>query len=554
MTAEAIPVSADGPKRAATYLWWQRGIIYQVYPRSFMDSNGDGVGDLRGLISRLDYLRGLGVDAVWLSPIFPSPMKDFGYDVSDYTGIHPLFGTLEDFDLLIREAHAQKIKLVLDFVPNHTSDQHPWFIESRSSRDNPKRDWYIWRDPALGGGPPNNWLSNFGGSAWEYDPKTEQYYYHAFLREQPDLNWRNPQVIEAMLNVLRLWLERGVDGFRVDVLWHLIKDEQFRDNPVNPDWREGADPYQRLLELHTTDQAEVHAVVTRMRRLVDQYQDRVLIGEIYLPVERLVQYYGVNLSGVHVPFNFQLLLAQWHARDIARIISQYEAALPKGGWPNWVLGNHDRPRIVSRVGSKQARVAAMLLLTLRGTPTLYYGDEIGMHDVEIPPEKVQDPFEKNVPGRGLGRDPQRTPMQWSAAKNAGFTAGKPWLPIAEDYAQNNVEAERDDSFSILSLYMQLINVRRGEPALEVGELERIDTAGDLLTYIRRDGESAFLVALNFGSEPQVIDISDKAGGGRITLSTGLDRAGESVRGILHIHPDEGLLLRVTTQPPVPHEP
>jgi len=554
MTAEAIPVSADGPKRAATYLWWQRGIIYQVYPRSFMDSNGDGVGDLRGLISRLDYLRGLGVDAVWLSPIFPSPMKDFGYDVSDYTGIHPLFGTLEDFDLLIREAHAQKIKLVLDFVPNHTSDQHPWFIESRSSRDNPKRDWYIWRDPALGGGPPNNWLSNFGGSAWEYDPKTEQYYYHAFLREQPDLNWRNPQVIEAMLNVLRLWLERGVDGFRVDVLWHLIKDEQFRDNPVNPDWREGADPYQRLLELQTTDQAEVHAVVTRMRRLVDQYQDRVLIGEIYLPVERLVKYYGVNLSGVHVPFNFQLLLAKWHARDIARIISQYEAALPKGGWPNWVLGNHDRPRIVSRVGSKQARVAAMLLLTLRGTPTLYYGDEIGMHDVEIPPEKVQDPFEKNVPGRGLGRDPQRTPMQWSAAKNAGFTAGKPWLPIAEDYAQNNVEAERDDPLSILSLYMQLINVRRGEPALEVGELERIDTAGDLLTYIRRDGESAFLVALNFGSEPQVIDISDKAGGGRITLSTGLDRAGESVRGILHIHPDEGLLLRVTTPPPVPHKP
>jgi alpha-glucosidase len=554
MTAEAIPVSADGPKRAATYLWWQRGIIYQVYPRSFMDSNGDGVGDLRGLISRLDYLRGLGVDAVWLSPIFPSPMKDFGYDVSDYTGIHPLFGTLEDFDLLIREAHAHKIKLVLDFVPNHTSDQHPWFIESRSSRDNPKRDWYIWRDPAPSGGPPNNWLSNFGGSAWEYDPKTEQYYYHAFLREQPDLNWRNSQVIEAMLNVLRFWLERGVDGFRVDVLWHLIKDEQFRDNPVNPDWREGADPYQRLLELHTTDQAEVHAVVTRMRRLVDQYQDRVLIGEIYLPVERLVQYYGVNLSGVQVPFNFQLLLAKWHARDIARIISQYEAALPKGGWPNWVLGNHDRPRIVSRVGSKQARVAAMLLLTLRGTPTLYYGDEIGMHDVEIPPEKVQDPFEKNVPGRGLGRDPQRTPMQWSAAKNAGFTAGKPWLPIAEDYAQNNVEAERDDPLSILSLYMQLINVRRGEPALEVGELERIDTAGDLLTYIRRAGESASLVALNFGSEPQVIDISDRAGGGRITLSTGLDRAGESVRGILHIHPDEGLLLRVTTQPPVPHEP
>ncbi|HEX7230925.1 MAG TPA: alpha-amylase family glycosyl hydrolase, partial [Candidatus Binatia bacterium] len=471
MTAQATPDTADRANRAATYLWWQRGIIYQVYPRSFMDSNGDGVGDLRGLISRLDYFRGLGVDAVWLSPIYPSPMKDFGYDVADYTGIHPLFGTLDDFDVLVREAHAREIKLVLDFVPNHTSDQHPWFIESRSSRDNPKRDWYLWRDRSPNGGPPNNWLSCFGGSAWEYDPQTEQYYYHAFLREQPDLNWRNPEVIEAMLNVLRFWLDRGVDGFRVDVLWHLIKDEQFRDNPINPDWREGADPYQKLLPLHSTDQAEVHAVVTRMRRLIDRYQDRVLIGEIYLPVERLVQYYGVNLSGVHVPFNFQLLLARWQARDIARIIAQYETALPRGGWPNWVLGNHDRPRIASRVGPKQARVAAMLLLTLRGTPTLYYGDEIGMHDVEIPLDKVQDPFEKNVPGRGLGRDPQRTPMQWNAARNAGFTTGEPWLPVAKDYAEINVERERDDPSSFLSLYTQLISVRRGEPALEVGELE-----------------------------------------------------------------------------------
>ncbi|HEY1234190.1 MAG TPA: alpha-amylase family glycosyl hydrolase [Candidatus Binatia bacterium] len=545
MTAEAASETTDRTKRAATYLWWQRGIIYQVYPRSFMDSNADGVGDLRGMVSRLDYLRGLGIDAVWLSPIYPSPMKDFGYDVADYTGIHPLFGTLDDFDLLVREAHAREIKLVLDFVPNHTSDQHAWFIESRSSRDNPKRDWYLWRDPLPAGGPPNNWLSCFGGSAWEYDSQTKQYYYHAFLREQPDLNWRNPQVVEAMLNVLRFWLERGVDGFRVDVLWHLIKDEQFRDNPINPDWREGADPYQKLLALHSTDQAEVHAVVTRMRRLVDQYHDRVLIGEIYLPVERLVRYYGVNLSGVHVPFNFQLLLARWHARDIARIIAQYEAALPQGGWPNWVLGNHDRPRIASRVGPKQARVAAMLLLTLRGTPTLYYGDEIGMQDVEIPPEKVQDPLEKNVPGRGLGRDPQRTPMQWSAAKNAGFTAGEPWLPVAKDYARANVESERDDPSSFLSLYTQLTTIRRAEPALEVGEIEPIDREGDLLTYVRRAGETAFLIALNLGSEPQVVDISDKFGEGQITLSTGLDRAGESVRGVLHLRPNEGVLVRLT---------
>jgi len=547
MTSENSFQTQNSASRAASYLWWQRGIIYEVYPHSFMDSNGDGVGDLKGLISRFDYLRWLGIDAVWLSPIYPSPMKDFGYDVADYTAIHPRFGTMEDFDRLVRETHAHDIKLILDFVPNHSSDQHPWFIESRSSRDNPKRDWYIWHDPAPGGGPPNNWLSNFGGGAWEYDPKTAQYYYHAFLREQPDLNWRNPQLVEAMLNVLRFWLERGVDGFRVDVLWHLIKDDQFRHNPPNPYWREGADPYQKLLELHSTDQAEVHAVVTRMRRLVDQYQDRVLIGEIYLPVERLVQYYGIDLSGVHVPFNFQLLLAKWNARDIARIIAEYEAALPKGGWPNWVLGNHDRSRIASRVGPTQARLAAMLLLTLRGTPTLYYGDEIGMRDVEIQPAKVQDPFEKTVPGLGLGRDPQRTPMQWTAAKNAGFTEGEPWLPIAEDYPQINVEAERDDPFSMLSLYSRLIKVRRCESALEVGVLEPVETTGDLLSYVRRDGESAFLVALNFGTKPETLNISRMGFEGRITLSTWLNRWEDSVRGDLSIRPEEGLLVRLLTQ-------
>jgi len=534
-------------KTTTTYLWWQRGIIYQVYPRSFMDSNGDGVGDLAGLISRLDYLRWLGVDAVWISPLYPSPMKDFGYDVADYTAIHPLFGTLADFDRLIGEAHARDLKVILDFVPNHSSDQHPWFVESRSSRDNPKRNWYIWRDPGAGGRPPNNWLSCFGGSAWEYDPHTEQYYYHAFLREQPDLNWRNPEVVEAMLNVLRFWLERGVDGFRVDVLWHLIEDDQFRDNPPNPSWREGTDPYQKLIPLYTTDQAEVHGVIARMRRLVNQYQDRVLIGEIYLPVERLVQYYGADLGGVHIPFNFQLLLANWQARDIARIIGEYEAALPQRGWPNWVLGNHDRSRIASRVGLAQARVAAMLLLTLRGTPTLYYGDEIGMHDVAISPEKVQDPFEKNVPGRGLGRDPQRTPMQWSAAKNAGFTEGEPWLPIAEDYAQVNVEAERDDPDSMLTLYTQLIKVRRGESALEVGQFEPMDADGDLLTYVRRDRESAFLIALNLGLQQQVINFSNKASEGRIVLSTYLDRAGEHVQGNLNLRAEEGLLVRLTDE-------
>jgi alpha-glucosidase len=527
------------------FLWWQRGTIYQVYPRSFMDSNGDGVGDLPGLVSRLDYLRWLGVDAVWISPIYPSPMKDFGYDVADYTGIHPLFGTLEDFDRLLHEAHARDLKVVLDFVPNHSSDQHAWFRESRASRANPRRDWYIWRDPAPDGGPPNNWLSCFGGSAWQLDPATGQYYYHAFLPEQPDLNWRNPAVVDAMLDVLRFWLDRGVDGFRVDVLWHLVKDVEFRDNPPNPGWREGQDPYQELVPVHTTDRPEVHAIINRMRRLFDEYSDRVLIGEIYLPIERLVEYYGADLSGAHLPFNFQLIAARWDARHLARLIGEYEAALPQGGWPNWVLGNHDQHRIATRVGAQQARVAAMLLLTLRGTPTLYYGDEIGMRDVPIAPDRVRDPFERNVPGKGLGRDPERTPMQWSAAPNAGFTTGDPWLPVAHDFAKVNVEAQRDRPDSMLSLYARLIALRRGEPALEVGRLEPVEAEGDVLAYVRRarGDESSFLVALNLGGRPHRLAWSSPQGGA-VALSTHLDRGGEPVAGELQLRPHEGVIVRL----------
>src|SRR3954462_9027466 len=418
--------------------WWQTGVIYQIYPRSFQDSNGDGVGDLRGIIRRLPYLAELGVDAIWISPIFVSPMADFGYDIADYTEIDPLFGTLQDFDALAAAAHQLGLKIILDLVPNHTSDWHPWFLESRSSRANPKRDWFLWRDPAPDGGPPNNWLSCFGGSGWQLDPQTGQYYYHAFLPEQPDLNWRNPEVVDAMLGVLRFWLDRGVDGFRVDVLWHLVKDARFPDTPPNPAWKAGMDPYQALAPVHTTDQPEVHGIIRRMRALFDEYRGRGIIGEIYLPVERLVQYYGADLSGAHLPFNFQLIAAKWDARHIARLIEEYEAALPRGGWPNWVLGNHDQHRIATRVGRAQARVAAMLLLTLRGTPTLYYGDEIGMQDVPIAPSQVQDPFEKNVPGKGLGRDPERTPMRWDASENAGFTTGEPWLPLGDDWQVANV--------------------------------------------------------------------------------------------------------------------
>ena len=539
---ERAAVEARG-KGGERYLWWQRGIIYQVYPRSFMDANGDGVGDLPGITSRLDYLRWLGVDAVWISPIYPSPMKDFGYDVADYVGVHPMFGTLGDFDRLLAAAHARDLKVILDFVPNHTSDQHPWFQEARSSRDNPRRDWYIWRDPAPGGGPPNNWLSCFGGSGWELDAKTGQYYYHAFLKEQPDLNWRNPRVVEAMLEAMRFWLERGVDGFRVDVIWHLVKDELFRDNPANPRWREGMDPFQSLVPVHTTDRPEVHEVIMRMRALFDEFEDRVIIGEIYLPIERLVAYYGVDLRGAHLPFNFQLISAQWDAQHLVRLITEYERALPEGGWPNWVLGNHDQHRIATRVGPAQARVAAMMLLTLRGTPTLYYGDEIGMRDVSIPPEAVQDPFERNVPGKGLGRDPERTPMQWSAQAHAGFSDQAPWLPVAEDFERVNVEAQRQDPRSMLTLYQRLIALRRGEPALEVGRFEARDCEGDVLAYYRRgrEGESSFLVALNLGPRPQRLrGVPD----GTIALATGLDREGERVRDALDLRSDEGVVIRL----------
>ena len=418
--------------------WWRHGIFYQVYPRSFQDSNADGVGDIAGIIDRLPYLLALGVDAIWLSPIFPSPMADFGYDIADYTGIDPLFGSIEDFDALISAVHASGLKLILDLVPNHTSDQHPWFIESRRSRDAQKRDWYIWREPAADGGPPNNWMSEFGGSAWAYDAATRQYYYHAFLAQQPDLNWRNPEVRQAIHDVMRFWLRKGVDGFRVDVIWHLIKDAEFRDNPSNPNYSEGRPLHEKILTRYSNDQPEVHDVIAQMRRVIDEFDARVLIGEIYLPFERLVAYYGKDLTGAHLPFNFALLSAPWHARAIEKTIADYEAALPAGAWPNWVLGNHDRPRVASRVGAAQAGVAAMLLLTLRGTPTLYYGDEIGMHQVAIAPNQVRDPFEKNVPGIGVGRDGCRTPMQWNATPHAGFSTATPWLPLSDDFAQENV--------------------------------------------------------------------------------------------------------------------
>ncbi|MBI5478311.1 MAG: DUF3459 domain-containing protein [Deltaproteobacteria bacterium] len=537
-------------RRVETAPWWRRGVVYQVYPRSFQDSNGDGIGDLPGVRQRLDYLAWLGVDAVWLSPFYPSPMADFGYDVADYCGVDPIFGTLADFEALVEDAHARGLRVVVDFVPNHTSARHPWFVESRASRQGPRRDWYLWRDPAPGGGPPNNWLAHFGGSAWTLDERTGQYYLHAFLPEQPDLNWRNPDVRAAMHDVLRFWLDRGVDGFRVDVIWHLLKDEQFRDNPPAPDSDPRHGPSRALLPIYTTDQPGVHEIVRGLRRVLDEHARRgdrpagrrdapVLIGEIYLPVERLVRYYGERLDECHLPFNFQLLQLPWRADAIRAAIARYEAALPPGAWPNWVLGNHDHHRIATRVGPAQARVAAVLLLTLRGTPTLYCGDEIGLRDIEVPPALVQDPYERSCPGVGLGRDPERAPMPWGGGPGAGFTTGRPWLPRGADAATVNVSTQRDDPASMLALHRRLLALRRAEPALAVGTWAPVPADGDVVAFVRAHEGRRFLVALNLGARLQSLWLGPARGG--VVLGTHLDREGEQVFATLVLRGDEAVV-------------
>ncbi len=508
--------------------WWQSGIVYQVYPRSFQDSDGDGTGDLRGIVARLPHLVALGVDAVWVSPFYPSPMTDFGYDVADYCGVDPLFGTMADFDALCAETHRLGLKLILDFVPNHSADQHPWFQASRRRAEG-RADWYLWRDAAPGGGPPNNWLSNFGGPAWTWDALRGQYYYHSFLPTQPDLDWRTPDVAAALFDAMRFWLRRGVDGFRVDVLWMLIKDDRFRDNPPNPAYTPGGSSHDRLLPLYTADRPEVQDIVARMRAVLDEFDDRVLIGELYLPIDRLVAYYGRDGRGAQMPFNFQLLLLQdWSAPALARLIREYEAALPPGAWPNWVLGNHDRPRIASRLGPAQARVAAMLLLTLRGTPTVYMGEELGMLDTPIPPHEVQDPAERREPGRGLGRDPERTPIPWEPGPGAGFTTGTPWLPICPTPP---VSKQDTDPGSMLSLYRRLIALRRAHPALVAGHIDSVAADGPVLTYRRWLDAESLVVFLNTGDRPVRLALP-----GTVLLSTHAD-PGEQLR------PDEGVILK-----------
>ncbi len=530
--------------------WWQRGVVYQIYPRSFQDTSGNGVGDLQGVIERLAYLndgteRSLGVDAIWLSPFYPSPMKDFGYDVSDYCNVHPLFGDLATFDRLIEEAHKRGIRIIIDYVPNHTSDEHPWFIESRSSRDNPKADWYIWRDPKPDGSPPNNWGSVFGGPAWEWDETRQQYYFHQFVVGQPDLNWRNPEVKAAMFDVLRFWLERGVDGFRMDVIGMIIKHPDMPDQPwltdVDPNLPENA-IYWRQEHIYDQDQDDVHQVLREMRALLDEYGDTVGIGELFYSLPRWVKYYGEQGDELHLPFNFRLIdhLPVWDAQQARRIVDDVDGAVPPFGWPNYVLGNHDQPRVASRFGAEQARTAAMLLLTLRGTPTLYYGDELGIPNGDIKPEQKVDPWGIQM-GVKYTRDVCRTPMQWDDSPYAGFSNVEPWLPVTPDYRTRNVAAQDKDERSMLNLYRRLLWYRKGSAPLYGGSYQAVDTPhADVFAYLREaDGERIF-VALNFGDEERTVSPPSR---GQLVLSTALDRA-QGVTNEVKLRPYEGVIIEL----------
>jgi alpha-glucosidase len=535
--------------------WWQRGVVYQIYPRSFMDHSGDGVGDIQGVIDKLDYVEWLGVDAIWFSPLFPSPMADFGYDVSDYIAIHPDYGTLADFDRLLIEAHSRDLKVILDLVPNHTSDEHQWFVESRRSMDDPKRDWYIWKDPGPDGGPPNNWKSYFGGPAWTFDEATGQYYMHNFHPKQPELNWRNTEVEQAMFDVIRFWLRRGVDGFRIDVIDRLLKDPQFRDNPPHPDWSEGDNPTNALRRVHSEAQfPELFDLWRRFRRVFDEFPNKVAIGEVaydYGP-QQLAGFYGEERTdtdnendGLHLPFNFGLIAQPWDAESIRAFVDTYDAALPSYAWPNYVLGNHDQSRIASKYGRAQARVAAVMLLTLRGTPTIYYGDELGMEDVTIPDERIQDPQGRD---RNFNRDECRTPMQWDTSPHAGFCLADvtPWLPVADDYQQHNVAVQTDDPNAMLNLHQRLLNYRRRTPALHIGRYYAIDPCpAGCFVYLRQYNDQRCLIALNFTGETRTLDLSDYGDSTTIILSTEADRDGQPVDlGALALHGDEGVIIEV----------
>ncbi len=534
--------------------WWQTAAVYQVYPRSFQDSRGDGRGDLPGIIARLPYLAELGVGAVWLSPFYPSPQADFGYDVSDYRDVDPPYGTLADFDRLAEAAHALGLKLIVDFVPNHSSDQHAWFQESRASRDAGKRDWYVWRDPAPDGGPPNNWLSHFGGPAWTLDERTGQYYLHSFLTEQPDLNWRNPDVEAEMLDTLRFWMARGVDGFRIDVAHLIAKDPAFRDNPpadTAGSFHKSMGEYDAQLHVHDKGHPDVHQMFARIRQTVDGFddQDRVTIGEIhdFDDLARWAGYYGTptadgGLSGLHMPFNFGLLATPWTAAAVRAHVDAIEGALPDAAWPNYVLGNHDERRLATRLGTESVPLAGLLLLTLRGAPTLYYGDELGVEEVDVPPDRRVDPwgFRSGMPE--LSRDGCRTPMAWDASPGAGFSDADPsnfWLPLHPGHAAVNVASEAADLASPLSFYRRALAVRTASPSLQAGDYRPLDDVPDDVFAFVRGGDT--LVLLHVGDGVAEVAVPEMFRGGTVRLATALSDEGADVGETWSLGPWSGVV-------------
>jgi len=490
--------------------WWKHAVFYEVYPRSFADSNNDGIGDLRGITSKLDYLKDLGVDAIWLTPCYPSPQVDFGYDVSDYENIDPVYGNLKDFDLLEGEAKKRGIRIIMDFVPNHTSDQHKWFVDSRSSRTSEHRNWYIWREGKNGGQPPNNWESIFGGSAWKLDPKTNQFYYHRFYAEQPDLNWRNPAVENAMLDVTRWWYKRGVAGFRLDAVSNLFEDPDLRDNPTLPGLTNLGDP--RMDSRFNDNLPEVHETLRDLRKVADEY-NAVLIGETWASTAaELKQYYGEHGDELQMPMDLAFTkIAKLSATEFRNHIAAVEAA---GGWPVYVISNHDIVRPYTRYGDGAhndavAKLMAALYLTLRGTPILYYGEEIGMENNDpVRKEDVKDPVGRVGWPLEKGRDGERTPMQWSATDNAGFTHGSPWLPAPASYKIHNVASELKDPNSVLTFYKQLLAMRRHSSALLDGDYIAINQNNpNVLAYLRRSPTQTVLVALNMSIVSQTIQFN-----------------------------------------------
>ena len=504
--------------------WWKSAVFYEIYPRSFMDSNNDGIGDLNGIAEKLDYLHALGVDAIWIAPCFPSPQVDFGYDVSDYENIDKMYGTLADFDRLEKLGKQHGIKIILDFVVNHTSDQHPWFIESRSSRDNPKRDWYIWRDGKAPNQPPNNWESTFGGSAWQWDSKTNQYYYHFFYPQQPDLNWRNPAVASAMYGVTTWWYKRGVAGFRLDAVDTLFEDPNLKNNPILPGKNAYGDP--NMENKYNDKLPEVHEVMQGLRKAADPY-GAVLIGETWTRnVGELKDYYGVHHDELQMPMDLMLTKLKFSAPVFREHIG---AVYSSGEWPTWVISNHDIVRSWNRYGDGKhndqiAKDMAAMYLTLRGTPIMYYGEEIGMQNNDPKRrEDVKDPIGRSGWPKEKGRDGERTPMQWNDTPNAGFTTGIPWNPIPMTYKTYNVADELKDPNSILNWYKGLLALRHTDQALLEGNYIALNESDpNVLSYLRKSSSDAAIVVINMSDAPQKVsfDLSQQGlSGSAKTLMT-----------------------------------